>query len=157
MTEQRGDEITQDQDRTLLKVLPIAMLVGLGLTVGGSYLARFHLDMALNGQAATGRVVALEPGTATSASGQATFFPVVVFETPDGMEVTFRHRTGQRPPAYEVGEEVPVTFLAEAPQRALIAEGSKNLLLPGILIVIGSGLVLLSLLGIRGARRRLAR
>jgi len=152
-----GDEISPQQDRTLLMVLPIVLLVGLALTAGGVYLVRFHVELALNGVAAQGEVVGLEPGSSTGSSGRAAYFPVVTFRTPDGEQVTFRHRTGANPPAYQPGESVPVSYLPEDPHRALSAEGFMNLLLPGILVLVGPVLVVLSLRGMRGARRRLGR
>ena len=155
MTGQDGEELTRDQARTLLKVLPIALLVGLGLTLGGAYLLRFHVTLALHGADAMGEVVDLEPGSSTGASGQAAFFPMVTYRTAAGRQITFRHRTGQRPAAYRVGQRVPVTYLPGEPERALIAEGFRNWLLPGVLILIGPVLAFLSLTGIRGARRRL--
>ncbi|HSF94047.1 MAG TPA: DUF3592 domain-containing protein [Thermohalobaculum sp.] len=150
-----GDDLTPQQARTLLKVLPIALIVGIGLAAAGLYLVRFHVTLALHGASATGEVIELEPSTSTSASGQATFFPIVTFLTPVGQQVTFRHRTGQRPPAYSVGEKVPVTYLPDQPDRALIAEGFLNWLLPGVLILTGPVLAWLSLRGIRWARRAL--
>jgi len=147
--------MSPQQARTLLRVLPIALLVGLGLTIGGSYMVRLHVALALYGIEAPGEVVALETGTSSSAGRQPAFFPVVTFETANGRQVTFRHRTGQRPPAFRIGDAVPVTYMPDDPDRALIAEGLKNWLLPGVLILVGPLLTVLSIRGIFGARRRL--
>lgn len=149
-------EITDRQNRSLLKVLPVLLLVGLVMTGGGLYFAAFQVELLLHGETASGEVVALEAGTSTSSSGRPAYFPIVAFETPDGRRITFRHRTGQNPPAYAEGERVTVTYLPDDPGTALIAESFLNWLLPGVLLLIGPVLVVVSVRGILGARRRLA-
>ena len=118
--------------------LPVAILVGLGLFGGGLYFAALQFDLLIEGENATGMVTALEFGSTTSASGQAALFPIVTFETLDGRTVTFRHRTGAKPAAYAKGERVVVTYLPSEPDKALIAEGFRNWLLPLVLLVCGS-------------------
>jgi len=147
---------TEAQNRTLLKVFPIVFLVALALTGGGLYFAAFQVDLLLHGKAAVGEVTALEPGSSTSSSGRPAYFPIVAFALPDGTPVSFRHRTGQSPPAYAVGDRVPVTYLPDDPEAALIAEGFMNWLLPGLLLLIGPVLGVVAIRGIIGARRRLA-
>jgi hypothetical protein len=146
---------TPAKDRSLLQALCVALLVGLGLVAGGLYFASIQADLLLNGASAVGRVAAVEAGSSTSSSGRPGFFPVVEFVTEHGNTVRFRHRTGQNPPAYVVGDEVRVTYLPDAPDGALIDEAFKNWLLPGLLLLIGAGLSVISVKGIAGARRRL--
>ena len=155
MQESSAENPTPDQDRTLLKVLPIALLVAIGLFAGGVYFAAFQIELLLRGVNATGEVVGLESGTSSGSSGRPTWFPIVTFQTGDGETVTFRHRTGRSPPAYAEGDRVMVTYLPNAPDQALIAEGIWNWLLPLVLLAIGLGLSVVSLRGIAGARRRL--
>jgi len=150
-------EVTDQQNRTLLKVLPILLLVALLMTGGGLYFAAFQVDLLLHGETATGEVVALEAGTSTSSSSRPAYFPIVAFEAPDGSRITFRHRTGQSPPAYAVGDRVPVTYLPDDPESALIAESFMNWLLPLVLLALGPALIFVALRGIVGARRRLAK
>ena len=134
--------MTPKQRRSLLLALPVAILVGLGLIAGGFYFAAFQADLLMSGEQARGEVTGLEPGSTTSASGQAALFPLVTFETREGQPITFRHRTGARPPDYAVGEEVPVVYLPGSPSEALIDEGFRNWLLP--LVLLGCGLLLTS-------------
>lgn len=148
--------MTDRQNRSLLKVLPILLLVALLMTGGGVYFAVFQVDLLLHGETATGEVVALEAGTSTSSSGRPAYFPIVAFETPDGSRITFRHRTGQSPPAYAEGDRVPVTYLPDDPGSALIKESFMNWLLPLVLLALGPTLCFVALRGIVGARRRLA-
>lgn len=154
MNESQPPGMTARQVRTLLKVLPVALLVGLTLAIWGIYLVHFHLNLIIHGETATGKVIALERGISSSSSSPA-WFPVVKFSAQNAQLVTFRHRTGRSPPAYSKGDEVPVTYLPSAPAEALIAEGYWNWLLPLLMLVIGSGLTFISLRGIVGARRRL--
>jgi hypothetical protein len=102
---------TPDKDLTLLKVLPVVLLVGLGLTGGGVWFAAFQVELALHGATTTGTVAGLEAGSSTSSSGRPGFFPMVEFVMSSGEVTTFRHRTGQNPPAYTVGQKVPVIYL----------------------------------------------
>lgn len=148
--------IADRQNRSLLKVLPILLLVALLMTGGGVYFAAFQVDLLLHGETATGEVVALEAGSSTSSSGRPAYFPIVAFETSDGSRITFRHRTGQSPPAYAEGDRVPVTYLPDDPESALIAEKFMNWLLPLVLLALGPTLCFVALRGIVGARRRLA-
>ena len=147
--------ITAKQNRTLLKVFPLVVLLGLALLFWGLRLSYFHGELVVRGESAEGLVVGLVPSSGTSASGRPTWFPLVTYETHEGRWVTFRHRTGRSPPAYVEGARVPVTYLPDAPEAALIAEGFWNWLLPLILVVIGGGLTLLGLTGFRATRRRL--
>ena len=73
MRESGADKPTAEQDRTLLKVLPIALLVAAGLTAGGLYFALFQVEPLLRGVSATGEVVALESGTSSTGSGRPGF------------------------------------------------------------------------------------
>ena len=147
--------MTDEQNRTLLKVFPIVFLVALALVGGGLYFAAFQIDLLFHGKSARGEVLSLEAGSTTSSSGRPAWFPIVAFETPGGASITFRHRTGSNPSAYSKGERVMVTYLPDDPESALIEEGFVNWLLPVLLLIIGSGLAVISVLGIIGARRRL--
>ncbi len=154
MQESSADTPTPEQDRTLLKVLPIALLVGVGLTAGGAYFDSFQNDLLLRGVTSTGEVVALESSTSSGSGSRPAWFPVVTFRARDGETVTFRHRTGRSPAAYAEGDRVTVTYRPDAPDQAMIAEGFLNWLLPLVLLVIGPGLAAISLRGITGVRRR---
>lgn len=151
------DAWTPENDRTMLKVMPIVLVVALALFGGGTYFAEFQARLVMDGESASGVVIDLERGSSTSSgSSRPTWFPIVRFETPDGQSVTFRHRTGQSPPAYEKGDGVPVIYLPDAPDQALIEEGFWNWLLPVLLLVVGAGLIVISVRSIIGSRRRLA-
>ena len=140
-----------------LKVFSFVFLVALGLTAGGLYFAVFQFELLFHGKTAVGTVVALEPGSGSSASGRPAWFPIVAFETDEGTPVTFRHRTGSGYGLYAKGDRVEVTYLPDDPEKALLAEEFMNGLLPGILLLVGPALAVVSARGFLGARRRLAR
>jgi len=156
MSEPQAEDFTAKQVRSLLMVLPFVIAIGLGITGWGAYLVQFHVDLLQRGETSTGVVVALERGSSASSSGRVALFPVVEFETVSGQSITFRHRTGQSPPAYREGERVTLTYLPDDPQAALIAEGFMNWLLPGLLLLIGPALAVVALRGILAVRRQLA-
>ena len=136
--------MTPQQRRSLILALPVAVLVGLGLFGGGLYFAAAQFQLLLKGHSTTGTVTALEPGSSTSASGQAALFPIVTYKTSDGRTITFRHRTGDNPAAYAQDERVVVTYLASKPDEALIDEGFRSWLLPLVLLICGFLLTLIT-------------
>jgi hypothetical protein len=149
--------LTPKQARSLLMALPVALIVGILLGAGGIYFAFIQIDLSLRGEVVWGEVVELEPGSSTSASGQATLFPRVTFRAGNGGQVTFRHRTGRKPSPYSVGDKVPVIYLPDQPDEALIMEKGMNWVLPGVLLLTGTLLIVLSLRGIAFTRRERAR
>ncbi len=154
MSQPDSQSYNPKNDRNLVKVLPIMLLIGLGLLAGGIYFAVGQAKLMISGREAPGVVVELERGTSSS-GGRPGFFPIVAFEPEPGREITFRHRTGGAETRYRIGDRVTVVYLPEAPEEALIAEGIMNALLPLLLLVIGPGMILLALRGIAGARARL--
>ena len=147
-------DIRRTQDRSLLKVLPLVVIIGLGLTAAGVLVASFQVKLWLYGQTSSGEIIALHSGTANS-SGRSPYMPEVEFTTAEGEVVRFIHRTGQSPAAYAVGQRVEINYLPRAPTQALINETLMNLLLPGVLLLIGPALALLALRGFIKLRRRL--
>ena len=148
-------DIRRAQDRSLLKVLPLVAIIGLGLTTAGFFVAKLQVELWLHGHTSHGEVIVLHSGTSNS-SGRSPYKPEVEFTTPSGEVVRFVHRTGQNPAAYSIGETVQLTYLPNQPSRALIDEALMNLLLPSVLLLIGPALAALGLRGWMKLRRRLA-
>jgi hypothetical protein len=69
--------------------------------------------------------------------GSDTYKPEVKFSTGDGKEIVFTSSFSSRPPAYDVGETVPVLYLPRQPQEARI-NGFGSLWL-GCVILAGLG------------------
>jgi hypothetical protein len=78
--------------------------------------------------------------------GGSSYSPVVTFSTPDGQSHQFSSNVASQPPAYQVGERVPVKYLANNPQRAKIGTPGSLWLLPAIFVAIGAGLLIWSTL-----------
>jgi hypothetical protein len=116
MSASQPDEWRPEHIRTLMKVLPVVLLIALGLFGGGVYFAAFQAELLLHGERAAGVVVELERGTSstTRGGGAPGWFPIVTFETADGRTMRFRHRTGGNPPDYRKGDRVPVIYLPDA-------------------------------------------
>ena len=146
--------IRRAQDGSLLKVLPLLAIIGLGLTTAGFFVAKLQVELWLHGHTSHGEVIALHSATSTS-SGRSPYKPEVEFTTASGEVVRFIHRTGQHPAAYAIGETVQLTYLPNQPSRALIDEALMNLLLPSVLLLIGPALAALALRGFIKVRRRL--
>jgi uncharacterized protein DUF3592 len=69
--------------------------------------------------------------------GSDTYKPEVKFSTEEGKEITFTSSFSSRPPAYDVGESVPVLYLPRQPHEARI-KGFGSLW-SGCLILAGLG------------------
>lgn len=142
--------------RSLLRVLPLVFLIGLGLFGGGVYFAALQTDLAMHGARTNGVVIDLVRGTTSTTPGRGdpAWFPVVAFETADRQSVRFRHRTGANPPDYRKGERVSVVYIPGSPENALIDEPVMNWVLPVLLLLVGAGLAVLSARGFVRLRRR---
>lgn len=90
--------------------------------------------------------------------GSDTYKPAVKFTTPDGQEVNFTSSFSSRPPAYDVGESVPVLYLPGKPQEARLKGFGSLWLGPTILAGLGAVFALIggSILyaGRMGAKKR---
>ena len=86
------------------------------LCIGGSA-AVSKLRFERTAVAAKGRVVRLEEKKRSKGS---IYAPVVVFLTHDEQEITFTSSFGNRPPAFQMGEEVTVLYDPENPRHAYI-------------------------------------
>ena len=133
------------KNKSLLQALYVLILVGLGLSVAGVYVAKFQVALQLYGIETTGKVIQLHATSSTNASGQASYRPEVEFITADGNSIRFTHRTGEQPAAYAIDQTVTLTYLPDSPKQALISEGFMNWLLPGILLLIGPALLVIGL------------
>jgi hypothetical protein len=150
----------------------VAAFLGFGLLFGGIGLALAMAQSRFEAHAlrAEGQVVELlkEPSSSDSAeqgSGAQVdvigddanwvYRPVVRFAAAGGQTITFRSATASRPPAYDVGDRVPVLYDANDPGKAQIDSVWQRL---GVLLMfLGFGAVFFVIgatpLGVRAARR----
>jgi hypothetical protein len=107
----------------------VLQMVWIGLLVWGLVLARNSWDFARNGVAVTGTVVSQE---AHSDDDGTTYSPVVEFNV-NGGRYEFTSGNSSSPPAYRVGQSVPVRYDPVNPQRAQIDTLWENWLAPAAL------------------------
>jgi hypothetical protein len=71
-----------------------------------------------------------------------TYTPVVSFVTADGQPIQFRSHVSSNPPSHQVGEMVPVKYLADKPQKAKMGTAPSLWWAPGLVLLVGAGLLI---------------
>lgn len=104
----------------LALVRGIVLLVGVGLLVGAVWSWQRTDAFVAAATAVHGTVIGLE--SSRSNDGGTTYRPRVRFQAADGRTVEFVSGLGSSPPAYELGEVVPVLYRADDPQGAEIGD-----------------------------------
>lgn len=109
---------------TIIKYLFI--LIGGAMLVGAAYAAVNTRSFLAHALRADGKVVALQPrhsvngnSTTSGADRSLTFAPLVRF-THAGQVIDFTASTASNPPAYHIGETVPVLYEDTPPYKARI-------------------------------------
>lgn len=107
---------------------------------------------------AVATVVELAPGKPDRAGKEAGvhdyYYPVMTFYASNGRLIRERYRKGSNPPAFRVGEKVPVRYDAEKPERFTLNHPGKEekvellLYFAGLLFILGGGVCYL-LFGLR--------
>src|SRR5437868_8574824 len=102
-----------------------ARLVFLIFAVLGSVFVSVALIIALRERAllqgaAQADGIVIENEFSVSSRGSGSAHPRIRFRTDNGQEVVFRSSMGTSPPAYEVGEHVPVLYDPVKPANAFI-------------------------------------
>lgn len=132
-------------------VLVLFLLIGLGVLVGGGYVAKQRAEFLSEARPAAGEVIDFNRRTSTSdGKTETTWYPVVRYQ-PSGRTapVSFQHDTGSSSPAYRRGESVTVLYTPGDPEEAIIDEGLMNWLGPGLMILLGGVFTLAGGLGVR--------
>lgn len=139
------------RNKTPAWVLALILLIGLGVLVGGGYVAKQRAGFLSEARPAVGEVIDFNRRTSTSdGKTKTTWYPIVRYR-PAGRDapVTFQHDTGSSAPAYRRGESVTVLYTPGDPDQAIIDEGLMNWLGPGIMILVGGVFTLAGGLGVR--------
>ena len=107
----------------------------------GAWLTYSQSSLEKRGEQAPGEVIGLDENCSDDGCAYA---PLVSFKTNDGITVTFESSYSSSPPAYEVGEQVTVFYLPDAPEKAVIkGEGTGFriifMIVGGIITAIGLG------------------
>jgi hypothetical protein len=136
--------------------VPVLLLViGLGMLVGGGFVAKQRSDFLAAARSATGEVVDLRRRTSTSDGKRTTTYYPIVRYLPPGRDapVEFQHDTGSSPPAYSRGETVTVLYSPGDPGDAIIDGGIMNWFAPGLMIVLGGAFTVFGGLTLRSRRQ----
>jgi hypothetical protein len=103
-------------------------LVGVVLLAAAVVLALTTRNFLASAARAEGTVIDLREETDLKNGRTHTFWkPVVEFTTADGRRLSFQDNTGSSPPAYEVGERVPVAYDPDNPSHARLATSETYL------------------------------
>src|SRR5262245_34712249 len=118
----------------MLKTLGLIFAVVAGLlVVAGAGIAVWTLMFLNRSEVASGTVTRLnDEGPADTRSGARMTRAIVRFTTATGATIEFAHGLATTPPAYDVGERVPVRYDPAAPDTARIASAFGLWFLPGL-------------------------
>lgn len=111
----------------------LANLFFAGFCLWGIYAGYISWKLENQGGTATGTVVRLEESD-SSEGGCCVYSPVIEFMANNDQTYSFEGDTASYPPAYEVGEEVPVLYDPANPATAQINKWSERWLFPIIII-----------------------
>lgn len=103
-----------------------------GFCLWGVYAGYMSWTLEQNGAETTGHVVRLEESS-NGDGGCCVYSPVIEFEA-SGQAWTFESNNASSPPAYEVGEAVPVLYDPADPNTAQIDHWAERWLMPVILV-----------------------
>jgi uncharacterized protein DUF3592 len=98
----------------------------------GAYAAYTGWQLQTNGESTTGVVIRMEESS-SGESGCCVYSPVVEFNA-NGQTYSFEGDNASDPPAYRVGEEVPVLYDPARPETAQINKWTERWLFPIIII-----------------------
>ncbi len=124
------------------------LIIGSGVLFFGLQLRTWTQNEIAAMLPAEGRVV--DVVSRTTASYDASFYPVVEFRAADGEVIRFESGTGGDPPEYRVGDAVRVYYDPQAPQSAVI-DSWKRRALPLALIGVGGVAALIGIIGVFNA------
>jgi hypothetical protein len=155
---QRAEEILATSEaaqravRNQRRTGPISIVIGLAMLAVAVGAGRSMSQFETAGVRASGKVLELVLRSA-GRHGGSVYHPVVRFTTASGTLVQFEDRVGASPPQYQVGDDVQVLYLANAPpSSAVIDRGIGNWTLPAIFGLAGAALIALGLRQISAAR-----
>ncbi|MBN2411118.1 DUF3592 domain-containing protein [candidate division KSB1 bacterium] len=108
----------------ILKILGLVFfLIGLTLLIAG-FLSYFSTQKFItHSTVTTGTVIDLVRGTSgtdDSATSSYVYYPVVQYETINGVVIEFHSRIGSNPPSYRKGDQVRVRYPEKDPYKARI-------------------------------------
>ena len=110
--------------------------------IGGAVAAVKQSRESARRVGATGTVVDLVKRVFTARSG-GVYCPVVEFTTAAGQAVRFESQFGTMPATHQVGQTVAVQYELADPQKAEVDSSTSRWLVPGCMIGMGLGFLVL--------------
>jgi hypothetical protein len=126
---------TRSNSLSSVLVVPLFLLVGLGLCVGGGYWGWITYSFMQTASRAPGTVV--EVTQYRDSEGDNVYSPVVEYTLPSGRTVRFEEDLRSSPPSHRVGDEVEVLYNPENPEEARINSVFNVWFGPGLLLGLG--------------------
>lgn len=126
---------TVEKGANRLKIGCMTVLINLffmAFCLWGAYAGYVSWKLQTNGEKTEGTVVRLNEQS-DSEGGCCTYVPIVEFEA-GGRAYSFEDGTASDPPAYRVGERVPVLYDPADPETAQIDKWSERWLFPILII-----------------------
>ena len=118
------------------------LLIGLAVLIGGAVSAVKQSRGLARQVAGTGTVVDLVKRVFNPGSG-GVYCPVVEFTTAAGQAVRFESQFGTMPATHQVGQTVAVRYEVADPQKAEVDSATSRWLVPGCMIGMGLGFLVL--------------
>jgi len=118
------------------------LLIGLAVLIYGAVLAVKQSRELARQVGATGTVVDLVTRVINPGSG-GVYCPVVEFTTATGEHVRFESQFGTMPATHHVGQTVSVRYEVADPQKAEVDSASSRWLVPGCMMGMGLGFLVL--------------
>ncbi|MDZ7839333.1 MAG: DUF3592 domain-containing protein [Gammaproteobacteria bacterium] len=156
ITDPEAFENQREKNKAPGWVLVLFLLIGLGVLVGGGFVAKQRSDFLSDAQSAPGEVIDFERRTSTSdGKTTTTYYPVVRYQPPGhDAPVTFQHDTGSSSPGYSRGDAVTVLYSPDDPDEAIIDSGLMNWFAPGLMILLGGVFTLMGGLSLHGRSKK---
>jgi hypothetical protein len=143
----------------------IFIAIGIGLLALAGFGVSRQMDRG-GSVATTGTVIRLDPeainryappteNVMTEAERTSVFCPIIGFATPDGRSIEVRGATCSSPPAYQIGEAVPVDYHPDRPEMAAVGSFFTRHALAVVCASMAVPFLLIGLLVRRGMLRRL--
>ncbi|OAT47261.1 hypothetical protein M997_1790 [Proteus hauseri ATCC 700826] len=111
----------------------IFSLIGAGIIIIALFVIKSELYLITNGIETTG--VVIDISIDRSSNNKETYFPIIQFNTEKNVETTFRSTTGSSGYRNSIGNEVPIIYLPNNPQKASI-NSFFSLYGPGLILTI---------------------
>ncbi len=118
------------------------VLIGLAILIGGAVSAVKQSRESARRVGVTGTVVDLVKRVFTPRSG-GVYCPVVEFTTAAGQAVRFESQFGTMPATHHVGQTVAVRYEVADPQKAEVDSATSRWLVPGCMMGMGLGFLVL--------------